>query len=198
MFHDHRPKDDYEVGRVETRCLSTHYKDLNKQKQKRWSHYMINVSREAGTVEKYVDSSEVKYELLILEPKTIIHNICTANVFSDQPSKQALSHTDAACLSSSASVRQFSRNLYRLRTLPPPEVMLRTSPAVKLTVFRVEVSKCYFQLLRRPKNLEPIFLSIRRRAFLGIPAISLRVRSFNTRNECKLFIWTPPSSVHHK
>jgi hypothetical protein len=61
VFHDHRPKDDYEVGRVETRYLSTHYKDLHKQEQKRWSHDMTNVSREAGTVEKYADSSEVKY-----------------------------------------------------------------------------------------------------------------------------------------
>jgi len=61
--------------------------------------------------------------------------------------------------------------------------MLRTSPAVKLTVFRMGISKCYFQLLRRPKTLVPIFLSIRRSAFLRIPAISLRLRSFTSRKE---------------
>jgi murein tripeptide amidase MpaA len=52
VFHDHKPKDDYEVGRVETWCLSTHYKDLYKQEQKIWSHDMINASREAERVEK--------------------------------------------------------------------------------------------------------------------------------------------------
>ena len=123
-----------------------------------------------------MDSSEVKYELLILEPKTIIHNMCTVNVFSDQPSKhshtrtQPVFHHQPQYGNSRETFIAYEASLRR-------EFKLRSSPAVKLTIFRMEVSKCYFQLLRRPKNLEPIFLSIRRRTFLGIPAISLRVRS---------------------
>jgi hypothetical protein len=57
--------------------------------------------------------------------------------------------------------------------------------------------KCYFQLRRRLKPLVPIFLSLRLRTFLGIPAISHRIRSFTSRNECELFTRTPPSSVRH-
>ena len=88
-----------------------------------------------------VDSSEVKYELLISEPKTIMQNICTVNVFSDQPSKQTLSHTDAAFHRQPQhgnSRETFIAYEAALRR----EFMIRTSLAVKLTVFRIGVSKC--------------------------------------------------------